>query len=111
MGYYTDFRLKTNKYVPDLGKEIDIISGYSFDDDTGDCEDSSPNSLHCYDIKWYEHENHMRQISEDHKDVLFTLQGNGEEEGDMWAKYFLNGKMQRVNAEITFQPFDPTKLS
>jgi hypothetical protein len=111
MGYYTDFKLRTDKHVPDLGKKINEISGYSFDDDTNYYIGSDElNSLQCYDIKWYEHETHMRKISKNHKNVLFTLEGNGEEEGDMWVKYFLNGKMQKVKAEITFQPFDKTKL-
>jgi hypothetical protein len=39
------------------------------------------------------------------------LIGYGEEQGDMWHEYYLNGKMQRVNAEIIFADFDKTKLN
>lgn len=60
--------------------------------------------------KWYEHENHMRKISLQYPDVIFELKGEGEESGDIWVKYFVNGKMQVCNATIVFEPFDEKKL-
>jgi hypothetical protein len=60
--------------------------------------------------KWYDHEDDMRNVSKNFKDVLFVLTGNGEEAKDMWVKYFLNGKMQVENAVITYGEFDKNKL-
>lgn len=60
--------------------------------------------------KWYEHEGDMRGMSKKFPHVLFTLKGEGEESGDLWAKYFLNGKMQAAKAQIVIEPFDKTKL-
>jgi len=41
---------------------------------------------------------------------MFTLHGEGEENEDIWDKYFLNGKCQVAKAEWTIPPFDPAKL-
>ena len=60
--------------------------------------------------KWYEHTEDMRKISEKYQNVIFSLYGNGEEDGDMWVKYFMNGKVQTEDAVITYADFDPKKL-
>jgi len=61
-------------------------------------------------IKWYDHDLHMRQVSLAFPGVLLTLNGEGEESGDIWVKYYLNGKMQYERAKIVLGPFDPSKL-
>jgi hypothetical protein len=43
--------------------------------------------------------------------VLFTLEGIGEEQGDHWKEYYLDGKMQRCPAAIIFPPFDKKAMS
>lgn len=52
----------------------------------------------------------MRAYSKKHPKTLFKLNGVGEDEGDMWVEYYLNGKMQRGVAEISFPEFDESKL-
>ena len=99
MGYYTRHELEIisgDDYITDYKKEIGEISGY------GNC---------LYDsIKWYEHEKDMRKYSKNHPNTLFKLIGEGEESGDLWHEYYLNGKMQRVKAQIIFEDFDSKKL-
>lgn len=60
--------------------------------------------------KWYEHDEHMRKVSLLHKGTIFILQGEGEGFGDVWRKYYLDGKCQEVKAIITFDEFDESKL-
>ena len=60
--------------------------------------------------KWYEHTEDMCRVSKKYPNVIFSLYGNGEENGDMWVEYFMNGKFQVEKAVITYADFDPEKL-
>jgi hypothetical protein len=60
---------------------------------------------------WYEHTEDMWRVSKKYPNAIFSLYGNGEENGDMWVKYFMNGKVQTERAVITYADFDPEKLS
>ena len=59
---------------------------------------------------WIDHEKNLREFSKHHDDFVITLHGQGDEAGDMWVKYFKNGKIQYEPAEITFGEFDEGKL-
>lgn len=61
-------------------------------------------------VKWYEHEEVMRKMSKDVRGLLFKLHGEGEETGDIWDKYFLNGKMQICKAQVVIPTFDEKLL-
>jgi len=100
MGYYTVHKLEIiegNDYITDYEKEIGELSDY--EDST--FEDS---------IKWYDHKEHMLSYSKLHPKTLFKLSGEGEESGDLWQEYYLNGKMQRIVGRIVFDEYDESKL-
>lgn len=63
-----------------------------------------------YEIKWYDHQKNMKEYSKLHPKTIFKLIGEGEENGNSWIKYFLNGKMQTCEAQITYDAFDIEKL-
>ena len=107
MGYYTDFTLEIeHDGKPVKGKKVDEIllrltdiSQYNFED------------LEVwYNHKWYDWKIHMRALSKEYPELLFTLDGKGEEHGDLWKAYFKNGKVQTAEAIIGFAPFDESKL-
>ena len=60
--------------------------------------------------KWYDHEDDMKRLSRRFPKSVFTLKGEGEESGDVWVKYFKNGKMQTSKAEIKLAEFDAKQL-
>jgi hypothetical protein len=59
---------------------------------------------------WYAHEEHMKKLSNKYPNVLFILDGEGEESGDIWRKYFRAGKMFRADAVISFAAPPETML-
>lgn len=100
MGYYTGYSLVieggNNDIIKELRKENQNAE-YALDDN-GDTEEC---------IKWYEHEEDFRKFSMKHPEILFSLHGEGEESEDIWKAYFKNGKMQKCEAKITFEEFNP----
>lgn len=107
MGYNTNFSLKCSKegllekIFDNAEDDYDSPFAYAFEKN-GETADA---------IKWYEHEEDLLKLSKKHPGVIFTLSGEGEDSGDLWRKYFLNGKMQRAPAIITYDPFDSKKLT
>jgi hypothetical protein len=96
MGYYTTYELDSDDDVPfhhinRIAKRI----GYN------------PFESSC---KWYNHDIDMKNYSLQYPNVRFTLNGEGEENGDIWFKYYKNGKVQVCKAIITYDDFDETKL-
>ena len=61
-------------------------------------------------VKWYEHDRDMKVLSKKFSTYLFTLNGEGEESGDIWRKYYLNGKCQTAKAVIALDEFDRKRL-
>lgn len=60
--------------------------------------------------KWYDHEKDMKTVSLMHPNILLILYGEGDDSGDLWVKYFLNGRMQTSMAKIVYEEFDESKL-
>ena len=83
MGYYTNYRLKTDPPLPD----VSVSDDYEISTD-------SKGRAHSVGIKWYDHELEMVDASKNHPDTLFVLDGWGEEDGDVWRKYFQRGLVQ-----------------
>ena len=109
MGYRTDFDLSVSGFNRLQYKEIENILCSSELDPFGYMLRLFEGET-VYELKWYDHEKDMKQLSSLVPSVLFTLEGRGEEQGDLWIKYFKNGKMQVAKARITYDDFDESKL-
>lgn len=109
MGYYTDYGLsiirsgydreKTNGLIKEFREENENAK-YAINDD-GDCDNS---------CKWYDHEKDLKEFSLKHPNVLFKLEGTGEESGDEWKLYVQAGHSQVCRGRIVFDEFDESKL-
>ena len=109
MGYYTKFRLRVkNADHPEFEQfernELDAnketASGYYI-------RDAYYEGFEC---KWYDHDREMISLSLQYPSLVFELEGDGEEQGDSWRKYYVNGLRQECRAKITYDAFDPAKL-
>lgn len=103
MGYYTSYILTIHEdgdryvYIQDAIKEI--IERIKYNPFIESC-------------RWYEHENDIAWLSRQYPGTVFLLEGEGEDGViDVWKKYFKDGLMQRVNAEVAFAPYDSSKLT
>ncbi|UMO76292.1 hypothetical protein SEA_TOMAS_107 [Streptomyces phage Tomas] len=108
MGYYTDFSLTAEgsgpvyeKMMAERHKITFSHSNYDFTLGTWLDRDYSDN------LKWYEHEEDMKTLSSEWPNVLFILEGDGEEAGDMWKAWFRNGHMYKLTAKIVFETTKP----
>lgn len=97
MGYYTDYALTAEPNIVDdeFAELFHRTTQYWLNEG---------------EIKWYNHDEDMIEISKLYPDVLFTLDGNGEDVGDIWRTYYKNGKMQETKAKFMFDEFDENKL-
>ncbi|TXK69930.1 hypothetical protein [Bacillus amyloliquefaciens] len=103
MGYIT-------QYEVEMDKDAELVREYVNENhDENGCLTAVFNGW-AYEMKWYGHEEDVREVSRQFPDVLITLTGEGEDNGDMWRKYFKGGKMQACHAKITFDDYDEKEL-
>jgi hypothetical protein len=120
MGYYTQYSLNIYKKS---GKELNSneFSNVAEFLSKHVVEESYALGIRSYDdhwfiendappVKWYDHEADMKETSRCFPDLVFELYGEGEEKGDIWKKYFFNGKVQRASVIISFDSFSERLL-
>jgi hypothetical protein len=95
MGYYTKYTLFIEENTSKEESEaIDTVLG----------EYSELLYHHDTELKWYEHEQFLVEVSVLFPHLTFILTCIGEV-GDMWKKRFVNGHVDRVKAEIRWPEF------
>lgn len=57
-------------------------------------------------LKWYDFDDEMRRVSVQHPHVLFTLDGKGEETGDIWRHFYLAGACFMWTPDVEPPEFD-----
>jgi hypothetical protein len=102
MGYYTNYTLEV---IETKDNEDSIWEHIEDNEDL-----SYAVGEYSQECKWYDNEKDMRAFSKIYPNTLFKLKGEGEEAGDVWIKYFKDGKMQSCPAKITFDDYDENKL-
>jgi hypothetical protein len=113
MGYYTKFELhavdvKTGSLITMAEEEAIAKSLWYL---TGGSDRYTPKSIEgCLDeqMKWYDHEEDMAALSKEFPNILFVLDGVGEEFPDAWRKWFYNGTVEASYAEVVYpRPQNP----
>jgi len=104
MGYYTRFKLTVTGET-----DIDVIGAFRDENDWAEAalDEDGRNMDEC---KWYNCKEDVLEFSKKHPDILFLLEGEGEEAGDIWKFYARNGKGCYQKAKIVFEQFDESML-
>lgn len=105
MGYNTNYQLQCNPMSDELDLALDANKPEG-------CLGSLMGFVTGYgdDCTWYDWEDDMREFSCLFPEVLFTLEGRGDDQGDHWSAYIQAGKVQVCKARITFEDYDPEKM-
>lgn len=108
MGYYTNFEVKWRESDKDI-REASIKSfleitkvdelGSDFWDDTDYYHEDDAVYLGFY-AKWYDKDEQMARLSRMYPDILFEIEGCGEETGDLWKERWKNGAYEYQRAII-----------
>jgi hypothetical protein len=99
MGYYTDYKLSWNGPGPSRYELIELTQEEDWE--------KNNQGFGLSETKWYQHEEHMLGISAKYHETLFKLDGEGEESGDVWRKFYKGGVMikeWRVDATPPEEP-------
>jgi hypothetical protein len=88
MGYYTQYQLTQVKNNVDFNEVLEKINKIS--EDYHEFDESGTTMDAC---KWYDHTEHLEKLSSLYPHTVFRLHGEGEETGDIWEKYFHQGKL------------------
>ena len=105
MGYLTNYSITAPTTEKEVWEDVRNLCGGLFESDMYMWEHEI-NSTGAYAVKWYDHTLDMTKLSEKYPTVKFVLSGEGEEQGDVWRKIFLGGKMKHLEPEIVWPDED-----
>ena len=94
MGYYTKYKIKAVDENGSFIKKKKFFNDLKLYNGEASWEKDSNNAFSLFDgeeTKWYEHDDDLLLASEQHPTTTFILSGEGEDNGDVWAKFYKNG--------------------
>lgn len=95
MSYYTTFSLNA------IGGDWNVIEQFRMQNaEAYNAIDNDGETVN--QRQWRRWREDMIEFSELHPQTLFELRGFGEEDGDIWRAFFLNGQSERQDAMIVY---------
>lgn len=114
MGYYTTYNLtgdKIQEFVEDVARGEPDTTVYYWVDYAMDYQGPGTGTwIAREDVKWYDHETDIVDLSLNFPGVLFTLEGNGEEDDDEWTMFARDGVFYKEWVQKIYPVFDESKL-
>lgn len=105
MGYLTNYSITAPTTEKEVWEDVRNLCGGLFENDMYMWE-REINATGAYAVKWYDHVLDMTNLSEKYPTVKFVLDGEGTEQGDVWKKIFLGGKMKYLEPESVWPDED-----
>src|ERR1044072_2892574 len=112
MGHYTVFKGSVTGPQAGLDKlKAYADSGHTFSDYEIELSDWFDTYLNGGEsMKWYDCDVDCANLSKQYPNLLFEVEGIGEEAGDVWKAWFRNGSSVRVQATLSFDVPDLDEL-
>ena len=110
MGYCTRFEMAAKEATTgyDVDPRIEAEIAKKIYEDVWGCmsyrgwSPDSFDSIFGDEMKWYNHEDDMIALSKEYPDIIFVLEGVGEEFPDAWRMWVCNGELEKVHAEVIY---------
>ena len=100
MGYYTTYSLTLEEGPREqfqrMLEDIDAMMG-----------DNEMSSFESINAKWYSYETDIKQLSLKYPDIIFRVNGDGEDSDDLWQDFWHNGK--RFSERVRFADYKDIK--
>ena len=104
MGYYTQHYIKAIDLNPGHGSptlDETFFNSLEFDETSANDEywepaHSDKKGMFWFgrdECSWYEHVSELKTASAKHRGIVFILDGEGQEAGDIWREFYLNGEL------------------
>lgn len=110
MGTLTNYKISFMHFGKNkMPREADVVNALNkinpYDFEVG--EDESPLLEDFFEesIKWYDHVEDMIKLSKVFPETLFILDGWGEEIGDVWREFYMDGERVVADLMFTFSDF------
>lgn len=99
--------LCTNEHYFEVARRLAEITGLHTEAGMNYLQDHmyDPFSFLEDDMKWYDHDEHMIQLSLEFPDMWFELWGSGEDRDDNWRAVYHNGKSNYSRAELVYDEY------
>jgi len=106
MGYVTRYEIEATGFKEEVEAEFFLFKlnravNYTFSGTTT----SSRVTIETDEIKWYEWQTDLKELSVHFPHVTIDAEGYGEENGDIWKARVRNGEAEVVEAMLTFPDF------
>lgn len=106
MGYYTCYTMNARTIDGyNLTEEMEAAICKRLREISGDAIFEGKTFEDCLsdELKWYKHEHDLLELSKEFPNVIFALEGEGEERDDTWRLYVHNGEYERGYAQIVWK--------
>ena len=92
-----------------LQRVLDYLNQFT-EYDTFEISEYEENAIVSESVKWYKLEQDIRSLSREFPDILITVHGEVEENGDILEFYCKNQRGYEQKAIISFPEFDETRM-
>jgi len=108
---YSSLTLSIHDGMADLKQARDFIVSRNPRLEPSDFEiDAERNTLNAYDLPWNNHDEDILEFSKMHPGVVFKLHGESDSLEDNWDAYYKDGLYQQCFVQISYAPYDESKL-